>query len=175
MTQTWLIALFLNCNESNYVSDPRYGNHHLLQCPNASAVAKFKRAVKLGDIVWHAAATDQEAGYFPNAGLFEASLVLNDRLALELGVKRSTVISTRDVPGWSRAAIPLLAKHGINGMSFGSGNPPGRADVPPIFVWRDEQSQKEVVATWESGYGGIGTLFKLPNGSCSRLCANSII
>jgi hypothetical protein len=164
MTQTWIIDLFLNCKRSNYVSDPRYGNHQLLQCPNASAVEKFKRAVKLGDIVWHAAATDQEAGYFPNAGLFEASLVLNERIAKELGVNRSTSVSTRDVPGWTRAAIPLLAKHGINGMSFGSGTPPGRADVPPIFVWRDVQSQKEVVATWESGYGGWGQLFTLPNG-----------
>ena len=43
------------------VADARYGGHFLLQCPNASAVAKFKRAVRLGDIVWHAAATDQEA------------------------------------------------------------------------------------------------------------------
>jgi hypothetical protein len=58
----------------------------------------------------------------------------------------------------------LLAKHGINGMSFGSGTPPGAAAVPPIFIWRDEQSGHEVVATWESGYGGLSTVFKLPNG-----------
>ena len=48
--------------------------------------------------------------------------------------------------------------------SFGSGTPPGSADVPSLFVWRDEQSQAEVVVTWESGYGGIGKLFTLPNG-----------
>ena len=81
MTQSWVVDLFLNCNRSNYVADKRYGGHPLLQCPNASAVERFKRAVKLGDVVWHAAATDQEAGYFPNKGLFEASLLLNERLA----------------------------------------------------------------------------------------------
>ena len=90
MTQSWVIDLFLNCERSNYVADKRYGGAHLLQCPNASAVAAFKRAVKLGDITWHAAATDQEAGYFPNAGLFEASLAMNEYLAKQLDVKPST-------------------------------------------------------------------------------------
>ena len=36
--------------------------------------------------------------------------------------------------------------------------------MPSLFVWRDEQSQAKVVVTWESGYGGIGKLFTLPNG-----------
>lgn len=68
MTQTWVIDLFLNCNRSNYRADKRYGGAPLLQCPDEKAIAVFKRAVKNGDITWHAAATDQEAGYFPNAG-----------------------------------------------------------------------------------------------------------
>lgn len=126
LTQSWVIDLFLNCERSNYVADKRYGGAHLLQCPNASAVETFKRAVKLGDITWHAAATDQEAGYFPNKGLFDASLAMNEYLAEQLGVKPATAVSTRDVPFWTRSAIPLLTKHGINGMSFGSGTPPGR-------------------------------------------------
>ena len=48
----------------------------------------FKRAVKLGDIFWHAASTDQEAEFFPNVGLFNASMVLAEELAEELGVAR---------------------------------------------------------------------------------------
>ena len=110
MTQPWVIDLFLNCKQSNYVADKRYGGAPLLQCPNETTVARFKRAVKLGDISWHAAATDQEAGYFPNAGIFEASLTINERLAAQLGVPPATAVSTRDVPGWTRAAIPLLHK-----------------------------------------------------------------
>ena len=96
-------------------------------------------------------------GYFPNAGMFEASLELNERIAAELGVKASTAVSTRDVPGWTRAAIPLLAKHGINGMSFGSGTPPGRPyGMPNLFVWRDLGSGKDVVVTSESGCENLG-------------------
>jgi hypothetical protein len=156
MAQPWVIDLFLHCDRSNYLSahPPQFGGagHPLLQCPNASQLATFRRAVHLGDITWHAAATDQEAGYFPNAGLFEASIALNERLAVELGVPPATAVSTRDVPGWTRAAIPLLAKHGVNGMSFGSGTPPGRPyGVPPLFVWRDTQSGHDVVVTSQSG------------------------
>jgi hypothetical protein len=30
----------------------------------------------MGDIFWHAASTDQEAEFFPNVGLFNASMIL---------------------------------------------------------------------------------------------------
>ena len=54
------MSLFLNCEEAHYNSWDGSGRN-LLHCPNASAVARFKRAVQMGDITWHAAATDQEA------------------------------------------------------------------------------------------------------------------
>jgi len=103
--------------------------------------------------------------FFPNVGLFNASMELSDELAQQLDVERPVAVSTRDVPFWSRAALPLLAKRGIIGMSFGSGGPPGRPyGVPPLFVWRDVASGTEMVVTSESGYGGPGTQFVLPNG-----------
>ena len=165
MTQSWLVALYLDCEGSNYVAWDGSGKN-LLQCPNSTAVATFKRAVKMGDIFWHAATTDHEAGAFPSASLFNASLEIGHRLAIELGVKPPTAVSQRDVPGWTRAAIPLLVKHGINGISFGSGTPPGKPDgVPPLYLWRDVASGTEVVVTSESGYGGTGTLFVLTDGT----------
>ena len=164
MTQSWVVSLFLNCESAHYDAWDNSGRN-LLHCPNETAVARFKRAVSLGDITWHAAATDQEAEFFPNVGLFNASLELSDDLAVQLGVERPIAVSTRDVPFWSRAALPLLAARGIIGMSFGSGGPPGRPyGVPPLFVWRDQASGAEVVVTSESGYGGIGTEFVLASG-----------
>ncbi len=164
MTQSWIISLFLNCESAHYNAWDNSGRN-LLHCPNETAVDRFKRAVTLGDITWHAAATDQEAEFFPNVGLFNASMELSDELAEQLGVERPISVSTRDVPFWSRAALPLLAARGIIGMSFGSGGPPGRPyGVPPMFVWRDIASGAEAVVTSESGYGGIGTEFVLSNG-----------
>lgn len=60
--------------------------------------------------------------------------------------------------------MPLLRKHGIVGLSFGAGTPPGKPDVPPICVWRDEPSGAEVVLTYETAYGTPSTVFVLPNG-----------
>jgi hypothetical protein len=164
MTQSWIVSLYLNCDTTFYNAWDNSGRN-LLHCPNVTAIARFKRAVRLGDIVWHAAATDQEAEFFPNVGLFNASMELSDELALELGVERPVATSTRDVPFWSRSALPLLADRGIIGMSFGSGGPPGRPyGVPPLFVWKDVASGAEVIVTSETGYGGTGTEFVLPNG-----------
>jgi len=84
--------------------------------------------------------------------------------AISLLQAAPVAVSQRDVPGWTRATLPLLRKHGILGVSFGAGTPPGKPDVPPLCVWRDSASGAEVVLTYETGYGGDSTLFVLPNG-----------
>ena len=43
MFQTWVVSMYLDC-------PPGMGLH----CPNATAVARFERAVAKGDITWHA-------------------------------------------------------------------------------------------------------------------------
>ena len=58
--------------------------------------------------------------FFPNVGLFNASMELSDELAQQLEVERPVAVSTRDVPFWSRAALPLLAKRGIIGTAHSS-------------------------------------------------------
>ena len=63
-----------------------------------------------------------------------------------------------------QATLPLLNKHGIVGLSFGAGTPPGKPDVPPLCVWRDTASKSEVVLTYETAYGDVSTVFVLPNG-----------
>ena len=63
-----------------------------------------------------------------------------------------------------QATLPLLNKHGIVGLSFGAGTPPGKPDVPPLCVWRDTASKSEVVMTYETAYGDVSTVFVLPNG-----------
>lgn len=112
-----------------------------------------------------------EASTFPDASLFDAALAMPQQLAADLGIAPPTVVSQRDVPGWTRAAIPLLARRGITGLSIGAGQPPGMPDTPPIFVWRDLASGTEVVVTYESGYGAASksarqnaTVFVLPSG-----------
>ena len=42
-------------------------------------------------------------------------LQMGERLADEFGIPRPIAVSQRDVPGWTRATLPLLNKHGVVG------------------------------------------------------------
>ena len=168
VTQAWVLDLFLNCDGPTGIAAwPGSGSESgtpLLHCPNASSVSAVREAVARGHILLHAFPHDGEASYFPDASLFDAALALSARVAAQAGAPPPTAVSQRDVPGWTRAALPLLARRGINGLSFGAGTPPGKPDTPPIFVWRDEASGAEVVTTYETAYGTVSTVFVLPTG-----------
>ena len=168
MTQSWVVSLYLDCPNAGMMSWPGNGAESVgrpnLHCPNASSIAAFKAALKRGDIFFHAFPHDGEASYYPDASLFESALSMAETLSSDLGIEAPVAVSQRDVPGWTRATLPLLRKHGIIGVSFGAGTPPGKPDVPPLCVWRDNASGAEVVLTYETGYGGDSTLFVLPNG-----------
>jgi hypothetical protein len=168
MTQPWLLSLYLDCERAGIRAWDGLGaqppRREMLHCPNASSVSALISALKSGVISMHGFPHDGEASYYPSADIFESALSVAAALADKLGVPRPRAISQRDVPGWSRATIPLLAKHGILGLSFGAGTPPGKPDVPPLFLWRDSESGAEVVTTYETGYGGEATVFVLPNG-----------
>jgi hypothetical protein len=172
MVQPWLLSLFLSCDDhpsgAGMRSWPGSGwaatNLPVLHCPNASAVEEVKAALRRGDIFFHAFPHDAQASAFCDATLFEAALELPRRLSAQLGLPPPIAVSTRDVPGWTRATIPLLASRNITGISFGAGTPPGMPDVPPLFVWRDRPSGTDVVVTYESKYGDTSTVFVLPSG-----------
>lgn len=168
MVQPWLLALLFDCERAGMRAWPGSGwspiDSPTLHCPNSSTVAEVRAALQRGDLFFHAFPHDGEASAFPSASLFDAALDVAGGLSVDLGLPHPTAVSQRDVPGWTRAAIPLLARRGINGLSFGAGTPPGKPDTPPLFVWRDLPSGTEVVTTYESKYGDIHTVFVLPNG-----------
>jgi hypothetical protein len=64
-----------------------------------------------------------------------------------------SVFAQRDVPGFTRAALPVLASNGVRavwvGVNGGSA-PPGVPHFRP-FIWRDDASGAEVVAMWHPG------------------------
>jgi hypothetical protein len=174
MTQPWIISLYLDCENAGMTLWPGLGGGAKvgvpsLHCPNATSIAAFKAALRNGDIFFHAFAHNAEASTYADASMFEAGIEIGERLASELGVSRPIAVSQRDVPGWTRATLPLLNKHGVVGLSFGAGTPPGKVDVPPLCVWRDIESGSEVVLTYETAYGSTATVFVLPTGEA--LCA----
>lgn len=90
-----------------------------------------RAAFQRGDLLLHAFPHNGEPDAFPDASLFESALSMAKTLSKDvLGIAPPTAVSQRDVPGWPRATIPLLVKHGVNGISIGAGQPPGKPDTP---------------------------------------------
>ena len=63
LTQSWLVQLFLNCNESTFPhlsssSDQLWRDE--LDCPSPERIAAFEAAVRRGDISWHMAPFDAQ-------------------------------------------------------------------------------------------------------------------
>ena len=71
-----------------------------------------------GDITWQAYPFAGQPEVL-SASLFRFGVNLTHSLDDALNVSRKTVFSTRDVPGLSRAAVPLLAAEGVVGTSVG--------------------------------------------------------
>lgn len=153
-THAYLVSLYLDCP---------FGMG--FYCPTESEVYGFKQAVLLGEIRWHA---------FP----FNAQLELLDQSLFEFGIELSRdlaasfvdqsgqqilfpkVLSQRDVPGMTKAVIPLLRKNNVIGISIGVNGASMPAKVPKIFRWKFGEpgkfSEDEVLVTFHpKGYGGI--------------------
>jgi hypothetical protein len=123
--QSWIFDLFLNCDANL----PKVGGGVALTCPNASAVADFRAAVKDGTITWHAFPHNAELEVLSAFGLGNG---INQTHALdtEFGLPPKRCLSVRDVPGIPRGAIAPAAAAGVDAFSIGAN---GRI-VPPLLA-----------------------------------------
>lgn len=74
------------------------------------------------------------------------------------GQRPKTVLSQRDVPGLTAAAVPTLLAAGIRAISVGVNGGSTPPNVPKVFTWALEGGPS-IRAMWlQGGYGGIGIL-----------------
>lgn len=153
-TQPWVVAFFMDCIDTGMRDwrNPEGGlGPEIIQCPNATVVAKFKAAVQRGDIFWHAFPHNAQPGTY-EPSLFESSLQMGARLSDQLNVSRPVCFSQRDETGMTRAVLPLLNKHGVKMISLGSGGSSGGHPViPDIFVWKDTATSASVLFVHDHG------------------------
>jgi hypothetical protein len=123
---------------------------YLEQCDAASR-ATMERGIEFGDIVWHGLPFTTHTELM-NKALFRHGLSLARRLDQRFG--RSTIAAKMtDVPGHTRAMIPLLAEAGIRFLHLGV-NPASTApDVPKLFRWRHEAGREILVIMDKEDYG----------------------
>lgn len=59
----------------------------------------------------------------------------------------------RDVPGFTRAALPILAGQGVKAVTVGvnGGSAPPAVPHNTPFIWRDTLTQTDMLAMWRPG------------------------
>jgi hypothetical protein len=115
--------------------------------------ARLERAIRAGDITWHGLPCTLHSELM-DADLFAFGLSLSQQLDKRFG-RKTIAAKMTDVPGHTRAIVPLLAAAGIRFLHIGvnaSSTPP---DVPPVFVWRDPSGAEVVVMYQRGGYGDL--------------------
>eukprot|EP01012_Entosiphon_sulcatum_P032079 TRINITY_DN40828_c0_g1_i1.p1 TRINITY_DN40828_c0_g1~~TRINITY_DN40828_c0_g1_i1.p1 ORF type:complete len:800 (-),score=122.49 TRINITY_DN40828_c0_g1_i1:16-2391(-) len=151
--QSYVVSLYLNC-------PPNMG----LACPDAAEVASFEAALKRGDITYHAFPFNAELEVL-TPELVLAGLQVTHDIDKAYGFTPKITLSQRDVPGTTRASIPLLRQAGIQAISVGVNGASTPPAVPKIFKWVDPNSQQSIIAMWHPhGYGdfAVGSAVTVP-------------
>src|SRR5688572_30679778 len=89
--------------------------------------------------------------------LFRYGLSLAQELDKRYG-KQTISAKMTDVPGHTRAMIPLLAEAGIRFFHIGTNAASTVPDVPPVFIWRDAVSNTELMMMVQHVYGDMMVL-----------------
>lgn len=125
-----------------------------------------------GDVTWHALPHNAHTEAYADPSLLAAAVGVAHALDARFGLPPKTAASQRDVPGLTRAALPVLAAAGVTAISVGVNPASAPPDVPKNtpFAWVDGASGAAVMAFWHPG-GYSGTVGDLPmdgRGDCAR-------
>ena len=112
--------------------------HHYLEQADAADRRRMEQAIEQGDILWHALPFTLHVEAM-DAELFRFGLRIGRRLDERFG-KTTVAGKMTDVPGHTRAMVPLLAEAGIRFLHLGVNPASPMPDVPELFLWRDEDS-----------------------------------
>jgi len=126
---------------------------------------RMERAIESGDITWHGLpfTTHSELA---DASLFKYGLGLSQKLDQRFG-KKTIAAKMTDVPGHTRAIVPLLAQAGIRFLHIGVNEGSTMPEVPPVFVWRDGVEDNlvednlgggEVIVMYQHSYGKLAVV-----------------
>ena len=117
---------------------------------------EMEEGILAGDIAWHALPFTTHTELM-DAELFRFGLSLSQSLDKRFG-RRTIAAKMTDVPGHTRAIIPLLAEAGVVFLHIGVNPGSTVPSVPGLFRWQDPGGT-EVLVMYESGYGSA---FEIP-------------
>jgi hypothetical protein len=127
--------------------------HEYLDRTDGRQRREFEDAVAQEFIVWHALPFTLQTE-FMTAALLREALRLSQRLDQWFG-RETIAAKMTDVPGHTRAMVPLLAEAGVEFLHVGVNSAINMPQVPPLFVWRDDDSGTQVTVMYHPAYGGF--------------------
>jgi hypothetical protein len=127
--------------------------YHYLEEASTADRKQMEAALEAGDIAWHALPFTTHTELI-DADLFRFGLSLSQKLDEQFG-RKTIAAKMTDVPGHTRAIVPLMAEAGIKLMHIGVNEASTMPHVPPVFIWRDEASGHELLMIYEHHYGGV--------------------
>ncbi|MGN1195622.1 MAG: DUF5054 domain-containing protein [Acutalibacteraceae bacterium] len=111
---------------------------------------KLIKALREGNIVPHAMPFTTHSELF-DEDTFDFGLTIVDGIDKIRGRKTVSAKMT-DVPGHTKAIVPLLAKHGVKLLHVGVNGVSAMPEVPECFLWKCGES--EVIVIYSGDYGG---------------------
>jgi hypothetical protein len=136
-----------------------------LESAGADERNALEAAILAGDIAWHALPFTTHTELM-SADLFRYGLSLSSRLDERFG-RKTIAGKMTDVPGHTRAMVPLLAEAGVQFVHFGVNGASTPPDVPDVFVWRDAESGESVLVMYHKGtYGDLKIVPGLDEAIC---------
>ena len=112
----------------------------------------LQEAVRQGDIRWHGLPFTTHTEYMTE-GLFASGLKISQRLDERYGT-RTIAAKMTDVPGHTRAMIPLLARAGIRFLHLGVNSASTMPEVPTLFWWQAPAGEK-ILVMYNEDYGEL--------------------
>ena len=133
--------------------------YEYLEQASPAARAEMDDAIRAGEIAWHGLPFTTYTEMM-DASLFRHGLSLSQRLDRRFG-RRTIAAKMTDVPGHSRAIVPLLAEAGIRFLHIGVNGASTPPEVPPVFRWRDPGGA-EITVMYHRNYGAEMVIPGLP-------------
>ncbi len=122
---------------------------------------EMEEAIRAGDIAWHALPFTTHSENM-NASLFRFGLSLSQELDKRFG-RHTIAAKMTDVPGHTRAIVPLLADAGVEFLHIGVNGASTPPDVPDVFRWVDPSGKSVMVMYHKGSYGELMTVPGLPD------------
>ena len=121
---------------------------------------RMEEAIVAGDIAWHALPLTAHSELM-DASLFRYGLSLSRELDARFG-RKTIAGKMTDVPGHTRAIVPILAEAGVRLLHIGVNPASMPPDVPQAFTWRSPDGSEVVVVYQKGDYGGLAVVPGVP-------------